>query len=126
MGTCYTYLLFDDFDWGYSNRTKNQTIKDIKKRFPYVDILAQWQDYIVVHLDKTSPYGDKIQQLQDYCSSARYYGDSAPYDIQELEFKPLPKDPVVEANQPENRNKKYIDEAYSSWKDTFNATNSNN
>lgn len=121
MGTCYTYLLFKDF---YD--VDEYDFEAVKKEYPVATLEAKWGQYLVIDLDKVNPNGERIQELQKYCDKAYYYTDNYPGYIEEVIFKPLPKDPVVEANQPEHRNKKYIDEAYSSWKDTFNATNSNN
>ena len=113
MGTCYTYLLFDDFDWGYRDRTKKEIIERIKEELPVATIEAQWYKYIVVDLDKCSPWRDSTQKLSKYCDSAKYYTDSAPWELRDVEFK---KDPVEVANEPENRNAKHITEAFEDWK----------
>lgn len=96
MGVCYTYLLYEDFDWCYSERSKDQVIEDLKKELPVAEILAQWSHYIVVDLDKNSPTNDNAQALRKYCDSAKYYTDMSEWSIQEVEFKhdKLSKTPV--------------------------------
>lgn len=86
MGTCYTYLLYDDFDWKYQNKTKQETIQAIKEEFPVAEILAQWSHYIVVDLDKNSPYKEQTKNLRKFCDSVYWYGDGDPYKIQKVDF----------------------------------------
>ena len=114
MGICYTYLLYDDFDWAYQDRTKAETIEALKKELPVAEILAQWYYYIVVDLGKHSPWRDSTQLLKKYCDSAWYYGDSAGWDLQEVEFKPDPVD--IEKEKLEHRNTKQADIAFEEWK----------
>lgn len=111
MGTCYTYLLHLEYygTWDFDELK-------IKEDYPYATKLAQWDGWLVIDLDKISPYGDRIQNLQKYCDIAYYYPDTNSGDIQQVEFKSLPKDLVIEANKPENRNTKYIKEAFTEWK----------
>jgi hypothetical protein len=123
MGTCYTYLLHDEWDWhsyGGGLASKDRSIAELKKEFPVAEILAQWPHYIVVDLDKNSPYGENIQRLQKYCENAWYYGDTSTYELKELKFKQLPEDKIAEANKPKNRNAKYIKEANDAWTSNYN------
>lgn len=113
MGVCYTYLLYDDFDWGYVDTTKEDTIEALKKELPVAEVKAQWNNYIVVDLDKNHPWGDNAQKLRNYCDGAWYYGDSSEWDLNKVEFK---KDLIKEANEPKNRNAKHIKEAFEDWK----------
>src|SRR5258708_37316583 len=104
MGVCYTYLLYDDFDWSYSNLSKENTITALKEDLPVAEVLTQWNNYIVVDLDKNSPWGENVQKLKKYCNSAYYYGDSSQWDLKQVEFK---EDPIEVTNKPVNRNKEY-------------------
>lgn len=124
MGTCYTYLLYDESDWKYSNKTKEETIENIKKELPVAEILASWDNYIVVDLDKNSPWGNNVQRLQKYCDGAYYYPDSAIYEIKKVDFKQLPKDKAIEDNKPANRNAERIEKAYEDWKKHYSKKNS--
>lgn len=87
MGTCYTYLLYDDFDWGYRNKSKEEMIESLKQELPVADVVASWSHYIVVDLDKNSPWGENVQILKKYCDSAFYYTDTSGWDIKQVEFK---------------------------------------
>jgi hypothetical protein len=117
MGTCYTYLLYDDWDWGYNwDKSKDDVIEDIKKEFPVATVLAQWRNYIVVDMDKNSPWKDHTHELKKFCAHAWYYGDTASWDLKEMQFKPTPTDIEKEAQQPANRNKAHIDAAFEQWK----------
>lgn len=86
MGICYTYLLYDDFDWDYTTNTKDKVIEEIKKDLPVATILAQWYQYIVVDLNKNWSDGDNAQSLHKYCDVAYYYTDSNPSYIQKVKF----------------------------------------
>lgn len=113
MGVCYTYLLYDDFDWEYSDKSKDQVIQDIKKDLPVATILTQWYQYLVIDIDKNWPLGDNAQSLHKYCNVAWCYTDMSPYHMERVEFKPSPKEQVVIEN--DNRLKDVREEAYKDW-----------
>lgn len=61
MGICYTYFLYDGFDWGYENINKNDMIKKLKK---YSTILSDSiPHFIVVDIDKKHPT-DFIEEIK--------------------------------------------------------------
>lgn len=115
MGTCYTYLLHDNFDWSYQSKTKEEVIEQLKDKYKYADVVAQWPHYIVIDLDKRSPWSDTAQSLKYYCESAHYYTDSSEWDIKPVEFKKTEEDKIIEAAEPANRNAKHIAEARAEW-----------
>ena len=117
MGICYTYLLYDDFDWDY-DRKKSTVIKDLKKELPVAEVIAQWPHYIVVDLDKNGPYRDSIlQTLRKYCDSAYVYGDSSPWDLEKVYFPPSLEEQTVIEN--DHRLKPLRDAAYNDWLERY-------
>jgi hypothetical protein len=119
MGTCYTYLLYDECDWHYVDKGKEYTIEAIKKELPVADVLATWPCFIVIDMDKHSPWRDSTQLLQKYCDGAWYYTDTAIYELHKVRFKQLPVDKEIEDNKPANRNKDNIEKAYKSWLERY-------
>lgn len=115
MGTCYTYLLYDDWDWSYSNQSKEELTEDLKKELPIAEVISTWNHYIVVDLDKNSPWGDNAQKLKKYCDKAYYCTDTAPYELLKVEFKKTEEDKTIEAAEPANRNAQHIADARADW-----------
>lgn len=113
MGICYTYFLYDDCYWSNGSEHRAKVKEGIKKEWPYAEIKAEWPEYLVVDLDKTSPFGDSVQKLRSFCDSAYYYGDSSEWDIQKVDFKLLPKEQVIIEN--DNRLKDTREQAYKDW-----------
>lgn len=85
MGTCYTYLLMDEFDWDYANTSKEKKIEEIKVELPVADVISQWFKFIVIDLDKNSPWGDNAKKLHKWADCVYYYSDHRPWDLQRLE-----------------------------------------
>lgn len=115
MGTCYTYILYDDFDWDYRDKPKQQIIEDLKVELPIAEILATWPHYIVVDMDKTWPLGDRAAKLSKYCDVAYCYPDSDQSNIQRVHFKETEEDKKIKELRPENRNAKFIKQANEEW-----------
>lgn len=115
MGTCYTYLLYEDFDWSYSGKTKEEIIQDIKTELPVAEILATWPHYIVIDLNKNWPLGDNAHKLKKYCDVAYCYTDSDQYNIKRIEFKATKEDKQIEDNKSANRNAARIEKAYAEY-----------
>lgn len=128
MGTCYTYLLYDDFDWRKDDFSsgRQETIEKIKRELPrYATVEAHWPHWIVVDLDKNSPWGERVQKLKKYCDAAYYYPDTGGYELKKVEFKKTEEEIRQEANEPQNRNKTEIDRAYRDWLQRYQERNSN-
>jgi hypothetical protein len=125
LGTCYTYLLYDEFDWGYTNNSRMQTIAKLEQELPVATVLAYWPHYIVVDLDKNSPWSDNAQLLGKYCDSAYYYDEYSQYELRDMEFGKT-KSNYVEENQSKHRNQEYIKEANDQWMKTNGYSNHNN
>jgi hypothetical protein len=89
MGICYTYLLYDEFDWDYAGTSKCEILGNLKVELPVADILATWRCFAVIDLDKNSPQGHNAQCLQKYCDIAYFCGDTSNGTLHKVEFKQL-------------------------------------
>jgi hypothetical protein len=115
MGTCYTYLLYDEWNWSFRDNGKEEIIESIKSELPVAGVLSTWSNWIVVDLDKNSPWGENVRRLKKYCDGAYYYTDTSIWDLKKVEFKQTKEDKIIEDNKPANRNAKYIEEANKEW-----------
>lgn len=98
MGVCYTLLLHDEWDWGYRDSNKIDTLKQFEKDYPgFCHQMAEWPHYAVFDVDKGNPkYNkEKLKVIANYCENAWCYGDSSTWHLQALE---LPKSDVQEAS----------------------------
>ena len=57
MSTCYTVWLMDEFNWEYSNYSKAQMKKDILTIVPHALFEANFNNWLVIDIDKTFPVG---------------------------------------------------------------------
>ena len=90
MSQFYTVILFDGFDFEYTGRNKEQTIKliqeeftKLKRRAPQVE--AEWLKHIVFDLCAVYPDVGIRNILLKYCDSGVYYSDESPYRKEEME-----------------------------------------
>lgn len=86
MSACYIVILQDDFDWAYTNRTKEASFNLICEEFAKIDLpkptkLAEWSGRMVLDLDKTYPGKNVCNILLNYSDSAMAYTDESPWAI---------------------------------------------
>lgn len=80
MGVCYTLILLDDFDWGYSDTDKTKKMEELKKEYGgyCFDIVGQWYGGVVIEVDKNWPLtNERVALLKKYCDTAWYIADNA-------------------------------------------------
>ena len=96
MGTCYTILMMDEFDWNYLNKTKEETLAQFEeemRKVRYIDGLeGTGYGWAIYDLDKTWPnYDPYYDVISKYCDVAYFWTDTGRLDIQKMErCTPLP------------------------------------
>jgi len=80
MGTDYTVILQDDFDWNYVGKTKEDVLTQLMLK-PYYHIEAQWYGHIVLFIGRDHPESSEFtSNFKQFCDSAHYYSCTDPYD----------------------------------------------
>jgi len=64
MGIYYKLWLRDDFDWDYKGYSKDQLRKDIVKQWPISEIVADFNNWLIVDIGKTLPLEEDIVNLK--------------------------------------------------------------
>ena len=67
MGTHYTALIYDDFDWEYANgdkeHHKQELIEKLSEFCPLVKLKAEWYGYMVFDLYRRHPETEEIKEI---------------------------------------------------------------
>jgi hypothetical protein len=90
MGTVYTAMLYDEFNWNYVNSSKDDKIEVIEKLIPSAELIAQWPNFMVFDLDKKYPLMKNVgMHLLDNADAVWYYPDIEAYNLRKLEVEDL-------------------------------------
>jgi hypothetical protein len=88
MGTCYKLILWDEWDWGWKNTSKEKQLKEFEEKFRqerFIERITEWHHFVVYDIDKASPFVEKRKELiRQYCDRAYYTADESA--IRELEL----------------------------------------
>lgn len=80
MGTCYTIILLDEFDWGYVDNSRENTVERINNYLKELKrggrVIAQFPHGIVVDLEKIWPWDEEMKRfLMCNCDTAWLFSD---------------------------------------------------
>lgn len=87
MGTCYKLILGDEFDWGYSETSKEEQLKEFERKYGgYIERIAEWYGFVVYDVDKQTPYLEERKNIiREYADTAYYIADYN-FEIVELDL----------------------------------------
>jgi len=67
MGTHYTVLVYDDFDWEYVNKDKEYFKQELTEKLsefcPAVKLKAEWFGYMIFDLERKHPETEEIKNI---------------------------------------------------------------
>lgn len=87
MGVCYKLILEDEFDWGYSETSREERLKEFETKYDgYIERIADWYGFVVYDVEKSVPYTKERTNLISEYSDRAYYIDDLGSGIQELYF----------------------------------------
>jgi len=97
MGSVYTVILQDDFDWEYVGTNKSEKIIEIATIIGDMsecdwkpELLGQWYGHIVFDCEKLPIFiEDYSKVILSLCDSAIYWDDASPFRKTKLESTQL-------------------------------------
>lgn len=97
MGTCYTVMLMDEFDWQYADSQKAERLMAFEAEFPHVTKTAEWRRFAIYDFDKVYPLAENAPKILRHCDAAFYIKDSSPWLIERIEMGAANKNINAEA-----------------------------
>ena len=90
MGTDYTVIVYDDFDWNYLNLNKedckHRILEELGNLCPELEFKSEWYRYMVFDLGRKHPENKEIKEILLKQDLVYYYSCQDPV-LKKLERK---------------------------------------